>query len=84
MEKHQPEGAELLELEVSGAVLVDLLDDLLEGGRLHAQPHHGQDRPDRVHVDRPVLAETVEALLQNCALCMYGGLCAAWHSSQMK
>ena len=37
-----------------------------EGGGLHAEPHHGQDGPDGVHVDRAVLAEAVEALLQHC------------------
>ena len=61
-----PELAKLFKLEVSRSVLVDLLDDLLEGGGLDAQPHHGQDGPDGVHVDRALLAEAVEALLQHC------------------
>ena len=60
-----PEGAEFFKLEVTRSVLVDLLDDLLEGGRLHAEPHHGEDGADGVHVDRAVLAEAVEALLQH-------------------
>ena len=54
-----------LELADSLADLVDVLDDLLERGGLDPEAHHGQDRPDRVHVDRAVLAEAVEAFLQH-------------------
>ena len=56
-------------LSVSVTVFVNLLDDLLEGGRLDLHPHHGEDAAHVVSGDRAVLVrEPVEAALEHLDL----------------
>ena len=50
-------------------VLVDLFDDLLQRGRLHLEPHHGEDVADVVRRDGALLVgKAVEASLQHVDL----------------
>ena len=56
-------------LSDSVTVFVNLLDDLLEGGRLDLHAHHGEDAAHVVSGDRAVLVrEPIEAALEHLDL----------------